>query len=62
MEPRIDMANIAPGAYKAMGGLEVYLRHCGLEESLLHLLKQCTPSILHKEQSADRHLPSNPYQ
>ena len=45
MEPRIDMANIAPGAYKAMGGLEVYLRHCGLEESLLHLLKLRTSQI-----------------
>src|SRR5437016_14103520 len=45
MEPRIDMANVAPGAYKAMGGLEVYLRHCGLEESLLHLLKLRTSQI-----------------
>ena len=35
MEPRIDVANVAPGAYKAMVGLDVYLRHCGLEESLL---------------------------
>jgi AhpD family alkylhydroperoxidase len=39
MEPRFDLANVAPGIYKAMGSLEVYLRHCGLEESLLHLLK-----------------------
>ena len=45
MEPRIDIANVAPGVYKAMAGLEVYLRHCGLEESLLHLLKLRTSQI-----------------
>jgi AhpD family alkylhydroperoxidase len=39
MEARIDIADVAPGVYKAMSGLEVYLRHCGLEESLLHLVK-----------------------
>ncbi|HSS96479.1 MAG TPA: carboxymuconolactone decarboxylase family protein [Terriglobales bacterium] len=39
------MATIAPGAYKAMSGLEVYLRHCGLEESLLHLIKLRTSQI-----------------
>ena len=38
MQPRIDVANVAPGAYKALAGLKVYLRHCGLEESLLHLV------------------------
>ena len=45
MEPRIDVASVAPGAYKAMAGLEVYLRRCGLEESLLHLLKLRTSQI-----------------
>ncbi len=45
MEPRIDVASVAPGVYKAMAGLEVYLRHCGLEESLLHLLKLRTSQI-----------------
>jgi len=39
MENRIDYTKAAPGAYKAMAGLEVYLRHCGLEQKLLHLIK-----------------------
>jgi len=36
---RFDGAKVAPGAYKAMFGLEQYLHGCGLEESLLHLVK-----------------------
>jgi len=39
MEPRIDYLKSARGAYHAMLGLEHYLQQCGLEESLLHLLK-----------------------
>ncbi len=39
MEPRINKNQVSPGAYKAMLGLESYLHQCGLEESLLHLLK-----------------------
>lgn len=39
MESRLDYMKAAPGAYKAMAGLEQYLRSCGLEESLLHLVK-----------------------
>jgi AhpD family alkylhydroperoxidase len=39
MESRIDYIKAAPGGYKAMAGLEVYLRHCGLEHGLLHLIK-----------------------
>ena len=38
MEPRIDL-NSAPGAYHAMLGVERYIQQCGLEESLLHLIK-----------------------
>jgi AhpD family alkylhydroperoxidase len=45
MEPRIDVGAVAPGAYKAVFGVEVYLRHCGLEESLLHLIKLRTSQI-----------------
>src|ERR1041385_3377207 len=45
MQPRIDITNAAPGAYKALMGLEIYLRQCGLEESLLHLLKLRTSQI-----------------
>jgi AhpD family alkylhydroperoxidase len=39
MEPRINAFKTAPGAIKAMLGLEQYLHQCGLEESLLHLIK-----------------------
>jgi len=39
MESRLDYLKAAPGGYKALAGLEVYLRHCGLDHGLLHLLK-----------------------
>ncbi len=39
MEARFDYGKTAPGAYQAMLGLERYLRECGLEEKLLHLIK-----------------------
>src|SRR5438874_10290705 len=39
MKSRYDYTQAAPGAYKAMLGLEQYLHQCGLEESLLHLIK-----------------------
>ena len=39
MEAHFNYAKAAPGAYKAMLGLEQYLRECGLEESLLRLMK-----------------------
>jgi AhpD family alkylhydroperoxidase len=39
METRIAYARVAPGAYRAMLGLEEYLHQCGLEESLIDLIK-----------------------
>jgi len=39
MEQRIGYSEQAEGAYKAMYGLEVYLRHSSIEPMLLHLLK-----------------------
>ncbi|HKB72070.1 MAG TPA: carboxymuconolactone decarboxylase family protein [Thermoanaerobaculia bacterium] len=39
MESRIDYANAAPGAYRAMLGLEQYLHACSLETPLIHLIK-----------------------
>ncbi len=39
MTPRLDYTTIAPGAYTAMGALERYLHTCGLEESLIHVIK-----------------------
>lgn len=39
MQPRFDAAKLAPGAYKALVGLETYLHQSGLEIPLLHLIK-----------------------
>lgn len=39
MKPRIEYNNVAPEALKAMLGLEFYVRHSGLEGSLLELVK-----------------------
>jgi AhpD family alkylhydroperoxidase len=40
MQPRIDTQSVAPAAYKAMAGLEGYIRHSsGLDKSLLELIK-----------------------
>src|SRR5579872_5460657 len=39
MQQRFDYSKVSPGAYHAMIGLEKYLHECGLEESLLHLIK-----------------------
>src|SRR6266568_1562349 len=45
MESRIDYAKVAPGALTPMLGLETYVRHCGLEGSLLELVKLRTSQI-----------------
>ena len=39
MDQRVDYMKVTPGAFRAMAGLENYLHDCGLEESLLHLIK-----------------------
>jgi AhpD family alkylhydroperoxidase len=39
MKPRIEYRKVAPGAIGAMRGLERYLAECGLEPSLLELVK-----------------------
>ena len=39
MQPRIEYGKAAPGAYKAMYGLEAYVKSSGLEPSLLDLIK-----------------------
>src|SRR5579883_1225620 len=38
MKPRMDF-KAAPGAYQAMAGLQKYVNECGLEHSLLELVK-----------------------
>ena len=44
MKPRIN-ANVAPGVYMAMQGLERYLHECGLERPLLLLVKMRASQI-----------------
>lgn len=45
MEERIHYTKVSPGAYHAMLGLEKYLRECGLEQPLIHLIKFRTSQI-----------------
>src|SRR5437764_8551186 len=39
MQPRMNHGSVCPGALQAMFGLESYLKECGLEQSLLELVK-----------------------
>jgi AhpD family alkylhydroperoxidase len=39
MNPRLNYTITAPGVYDAMDALDQYLQGCGLEESLLHLVR-----------------------
>jgi AhpD family alkylhydroperoxidase len=39
MMERFNYMKVSPGIYEAMYGLERYLKECGLEVSLLHLIK-----------------------
>jgi len=39
MQSRLDIHKAAPQAYRAMAGLETYVRNSGLEPDLLHLVK-----------------------
>ena len=39
MQPRIDYGKVDPAAVRTLLGVEQYVRHCGLEESLLDLVK-----------------------
>lgn len=45
MKTRIDWAKAAPGAYRAMLGLEKYLGECGLEAPLLDLVRMRASQI-----------------
>lgn len=42
---RIRYSKAAPGAYRAMAGLEKYVHECGLEPSLLELVKMRASQI-----------------
>jgi AhpD family alkylhydroperoxidase len=39
MQERMDPWKAAPGSYKALGALQAYVNGCGLEKSLLELVK-----------------------
>lgn len=39
MHSRLDYVKAAPEAYRAMAGLEEYIRGCGLDRSLIELVK-----------------------
>src|SRR5687768_10658796 len=39
MQPRLDYSKLNPAGATAMWGLENYIRNCGLEQSLLELVK-----------------------
>ena len=39
MQPRIDYGKVDPAAVRTLLGVEQYVHHCGLEESLLDLVK-----------------------
>ena len=45
MSSRIEFTTVAPGAYRAMLGLEKQLDDCGLETSLLELVKMRASQI-----------------
>jgi AhpD family alkylhydroperoxidase len=45
MPSRVEFSKAAPGVVHAMFGLEQYLKGCGLEESLLHLVKMRASQI-----------------
>lgn len=39
MKPRIEYAESAPGAFQGMRAFEEYVHRCGLEPTLLELIK-----------------------
>ena len=45
MEARIDLTKISPAAYKAMAGLEGFVKESGLERSLLELVRMRASQI-----------------
>jgi AhpD family alkylhydroperoxidase len=45
MEPRIDLTKVGAGAYRAMLGLETFVRSSRLEPGLLHLIRMRASQI-----------------
>src|SRR5579885_2060333 len=44
-QPRLNAFAVAPGAYSAVRGVETYIQGCGLEKSLIHLVKMRASQI-----------------
>ena len=55
MKRRLDSAAASPGAYQAMAGIEGYVRSCGLERTLLELVKMRASQINHCAYCIDMH-------
>jgi AhpD family alkylhydroperoxidase len=43
--PRVSIADAAPEAYAAVSGVEAYIQRCGLEKSLIELVKMRASQI-----------------
>jgi len=43
--PRLNPATVAPGAYRAVSGVEDYIQKCGLERGLIELVKMRASQI-----------------
>ena len=55
LQSRLDFAQVAPDAYKAMAALEACVRNSGLESSLLELVKTRASQINHCAYCLDMH-------
>jgi AhpD family alkylhydroperoxidase len=55
MQPRLDYGEVAPGAMKAMYAINTYSKECGLEPSLLELVKTRASQINHCAYCLDMH-------
>ncbi|MBE7549828.1 MAG: carboxymuconolactone decarboxylase family protein [Anaerolineales bacterium] len=55
MSVRLDYANVAPGAVRVMRSLQHYVNECGLEVSLLELVKTRASQINHCAYCIDMH-------
>jgi AhpD family alkylhydroperoxidase len=51
----MTLPTAAPGAYRALSGVEAYLRACGLEHSLIELVKVRASQINHCAFCLDMH-------
>ena len=55
MKPRIDFLHVSPKAVQAMLGLQNYVNACGLEHSLMELVKMRASQINHCAYCLDMH-------